>query len=295
MYKVLISLGFLALGFNMQAQDDDFFLKGDSKEEELKESSQFLTDNNGGYIDDVVSRTLVEKNRILDYAPLRELDVIWERKIWRIIDTREKMNLSFANFEKPFFRILKELAENGDIRLFRDEKFKEQLGMDDLGSLLNRVDTSVVYDPETYEEKIVITQNPIDVQDIKRYRVKEVWFFDKKDSQVKVRILGIAPIKDEFDETTGEYKYSIPLFWVYYPKARFFLGKHRVVNDFNDITPMSWADVLDGRFFASYISQTSNSLGLRLEDLFVNEYDRLLESETLKRELFNWEHDLWTY
>jgi len=234
---------------SLQAQDDDFFLRSEDKEEDqILESSEFANDEDE-YIDDVVRRTLIEDNRVLEYAPLEESDVMWERRIWRIIDLRD-----------------------------------------------NRVDTTTTYDPETYEEKIVITESPVNPEDIQRYRVKEVWYFDKKHSVMKVRILGIAPIKDEFDDETGIYKYSFPLFWIYYPKARTFLAKERVPNDFNDITPMSWYQLLEDRFFASYIMKASNSLGLRLEDIHPDsEYDRLLESEIIKQELFNWEHDLWTF
>jgi gliding motility associated protien GldN len=281
----------------LKAQDDDFFLN-DPKSDVKAPNEATLFDQNEdltAYYDDVVPRTLIEDNRILEYEPLREVDVMWEKRIWRVIDTREKMNNGFRNFKRPFFNILKEKAESGEIKVFRDEFFKEALDADAIAGMMNRIDTSVVYDPETYEEQIKITQNPINPNDIVKFRVKEVWFFDKKTSQVKVRILGIAPIQDKYEETTGEFLYEIPMFWVYYPKARTFLAKERVYNDFNDIAPMSWYDLFESRFFASYIYAQSNSLGLRLQDIYDNEYDRLLESQKIKQELFNWEHDLWTY
>ena len=280
----------------LTAQDDDFFLRSEEKaEDQILESSEFAQDD-GEYLDDVIFRTLVEDNRVLDYAPLDEIDVIWEKRIWRVLDLREKLNQPFRNEERPFFDILKDLAENGDIKVFKDENFKEVLTIDELRASMNRIDTTTTYDPETYEESIVITESPINPSDIQRYRIKEVWYFDKKHSVMKVRILGIAPIKDEYDEDTGVYKYSYPLYWIYYPKARKYLAKERVPNDFNDITPMSWYQLFEDRFFASYIMKASNSLGLRLEDIHPDsEYDRLLESELIKQELFNWEHDLWTY
>ena len=288
-----------ALSTSMMAQEDDFFLRDEDEQDETQilESSEFQADDGlDGYYDDIVPRTLVEQSRVLPYEPLRELDVMWQRRIWRIVDTREKMNLGFRHPDKPLFHIFKDLAENADIRVFRDEKFKEPLAQEDLQGILNKVDTSVVYDPVTYEEQIKITNSPINPEDIKRYRIKEVWYFDKKTSQVKVRILGIAPIKDEFDENTGEFKYELPLFWVYYPKATQFLAQERVFNDFNDIAPMSWYDLFESRFFSSYIYKQSNSLGLRLKDIYPeSDYDVLLESDKIKRELFNWEHDLWTY
>lgn len=296
--KKFIGLVVFSIVFTtVNGQDDDFFLKDPAQPTAAPDESTIfnIDDDLTGYYDDVVPRTMIEESRVLDYEPLREIDVMWEKRIWRVIDTREKMNSSFRNLNRPFFNILKEQAENGQIKVFRDEFFKEVLNAEDLAGMMNRIDTTVVYDPETYEEKIAITENPINPEDIVKYRIKEVWFFDKKTSQVKVRILGIAPIQDKYDENTGEFLYEIPMFWVYYPKVRKYLAKERVYNDFNDIAPMSWYDLFESRFFASYIYAQSNSLGLRLQDIYDNEYDRLLESEKIKQELFNWEHDLWTY
>lgn len=290
-------LSILLTGFfswNVMAQEDDFFLT-ESSELVLPEDQKDLQ----GYYDDVVPRILMSESPFLEYEPLSESDVVWQKRIWRVVDTREKMNLHWRNPDAPFFGILKELAENNEIKIFRDEFFKEQLSQDDLAKLVNRIDTSVIYDPETYEEQIKITKSEIDIEDIKRFRIKEVWYFDKESSIVKAIILGIAPIKDEIDATTGELKYSLPLFWVYYPKTRQHLARRRVVNEFNEVAPMSWYDLMEARFFSSYIFKQSNSLGLRLEDIYKNSpdtnYDVLLESEKIKNELFNFEHDLWTY
>jgi len=297
MKYILSLLIVLSLIVTSVAQDDDFFLNDpEETTETLNEATIFEADDLSAYYDDIVPRKLMNESRVIEYEPLSEHDVMWQRRIWRVIDTREKMNQSFRNDERPFFNILKEMAESGDIRVFRDEKFKEPMDNDDLAAMMNRIDTAVVYDPETYEEQIKITENPLDPASIQRYRVKEVWFFDKKTSTVKVRILGIAPIQDKYDENTGEFLYEIPMFWVYYPKARNYLAKERVITDFNDVTPMSWYDLFELRFFGSYIYAQSNSLGLRLKDMYPDsEYDRLLASEKIKQELFNWEHDLWTY
>ncbi|MFT4565119.1 MAG: gliding motility associated protein GldN [Saprospiraceae bacterium] len=296
--RYFLSVLFIAsiVSTNVIAQDDDFFLRSDdTAEEEIKESSEF-PETTSGYIDDILNKTLLEQGRVLDYEPLREIDVLWEKRIWRMIDTREKMNQPFRNYDRPFFTILQDLAESGDIKVFADEKFKEPLGMDNLISMTNRIDTTTTYDPETYEEKIVITNSPLDPSQIARYRIKEVWYFDKESSVMKVRILGIAPILDTYEETTGEFKYSRPLFWVYYPKVRYQLARERVANDFNDIAPMSWYDLFEQRFFSSYITKSSNTMGLRIQDMYEDsDYDQLLEAEAIKQELFNWEHDLWTY
>jgi gliding motility associated protien GldN len=251
------------------------------------------------YVDDIVNKRLIVENRVLPYAPIREADIAWQRRIWRIIDTREKTNLSFRYPDKPFFKIIRELAENGDIALFKDEKFSEILSPEELDNILFSVDTSTYFDYDEYVEKVKVVKNEINWEDIKRYRVKEIWFFDEQSSTMKVRILGIAPEKDEYDDLTGELKYSLPLFYIYYPEAREYMSKYRVFNEFNDVAPMTWADLFESRFFTSYIYKRSNVNDLTLKMMYDGYdragIDRLLESDKIKQELFNFEHDLWSY
>lgn len=251
------------------------------------------------YIDGVVKRTLVEEAPVIEYDHVREADVVWERKVWRLIDTREKMNISFRSPKAPFFSILQSIAENGDVAIFRDENFKEPLTTEEVDKKLNRIDTTLVWDPDTYEEKLQVVRNTINWEDIKQFRMKEVWYFDKELSTLKVRILGIGPILQSIDDETGEFKYQEVLFWIYYPEARYALAKHRVQNGNNDIAPMSWYDLFEQRFFASYILKQSNPLDLRVEDVYYGYeragIDRLMQSDRIKAELFNFEHDLWEY
>lgn len=259
----------------------------------ITESSDPLEDI---YIDDVVRKTMIFDRQVLAYEPLREADIPWEKRIWRVIDTREKVNLPFAYPEEPFFTILAEAAENGEIKVFDDDKFRGMLTPDEVSSKLVSMDTSIVYDPVTYEEEVAISRSEINPNDIKRYRIKEIWFFDKEASRMQVRILGIAPLQEVFDEDSGVFKYELPLFWVYYPEAREILSRYTVFNEANDASVITWHDLFEMRRFSSYIYKQSNVLDVRLIDMFPNSgVDRLLESEKIKSELFNWEHDLWTY
>ena len=250
------------------------------------------------YLDDVVRRTMIFENRVLPYEHLREADIPWERRLWRVIDVREKINLPFTYPIQPFFSILADGTQSGEIKVFKDEHFKEMMTPEEVIGKLNSVDTSLVFNPETYEDEVVITNDPVNPEDIKKYRVKEMWYFDKESSRMQVRILGIAPIQDVYDEETGEFKYPVPMFWVYYPEAREMLSRHQVFNEYNDAAPGTWYDLFEQRRFSSYIYKQSNVLDFRLEDFYPNAedgIDQLLESERIKAELFNWEHDLWTY
>lgn len=257
------------------------------------------------YVDDIVQKRLIVENRVLPYEPVREADIAWQKTIYRIIDTREKMNLPFRYPVKPFFEILRELGMNGDIVAFRDNAgfpdFSDPLTADDLEGKFFSVDTNTVINYETYEEEIKITKSEVFYEDINRFRVKEMWYFDEEASILKVRILGIAPVLDKIDPETGVVKYPEILFWAYYPEAREYLSKHQVFNEANDMAPMTWSDLFEARFFSSYIFKSTNVLDFRVQDYFnTNDpeqdgIDKLLESEKIKQELFNFEHDLWTY
>jgi hypothetical protein len=132
------------------------FLFGQAETTIITESSDPLEDI---YVDDVVQKRLIYETKVLPYEWVREADIPWERRIWRVIDIREKLNLPFAYPEKPFFTLLADAAESGEIKVFQDDKFREMLTPDEVGSQLVYMDTSIVYDPETYEEKVEITRS----------------------------------------------------------------------------------------------------------------------------------------
>ncbi len=282
-YLVMILTAFTPTGIWAQAESI------------ITESSEPVEDI---YLDDVVRKTMIFENRVLPYERLREADVPWEKRIWRILDVREKRNLPFTYPVQPFFTIIADAAKSGEIKVFKDENFKDMLTPEEVEGIISHVDTSLVFNPDTYEDEVVITNNPVNPEDIKKYRIKEMWYFDNATSRMQVRILGIAPIQDYYDESTGTFKYATPMFWVYYPEARNMLSRYLVFNDENDAAPGTWADLFEQRRFSSYIFKESNVLDNRLEDMYPNEEDgveRLMESERIKQELFNWEQDLWTY
>ncbi len=282
-FKLLFSFIVLLFAFNAQGQSDD---------NGMKESSE-------PYIDDVVNRTLTFESKVLPYESLRESDIPWSKKIWRLIETREKLNIAFRNPNRAFFTILIDKIKEGKITAFEDEFFKEPLTNEQVQGKIFKIDSVPYYDPETYEETIEVVKSEINPENINRYRIKEVWYFDKESSMLKVRILGISPLVEEIDEVTGELKYELPLFWIYYPELREYLADEPVPSDYNDMFPMTWYDLFENRMFSSYIIKMSNILDLRLKDKFAKsnteDMDILLESQRLKEELFNFEHDLWSY
>ena len=95
---------------------------------EQTEEDQVITPEDGP-IDDVVQKTIMLDRKVLPYQPVRESDIMWEKRVWRVIDVREKMNLSFAYPEEPFFKILADAATKGDLPVYSTDedgaKFKK--------------------------------------------------------------------------------------------------------------------------------------------------------------------------
>ena len=244
-------------------------------------------------MDDIVTRTTMQEERFLPNPPLREADILWEKRIWRVIDTREKINLPFRYPKQPLFNILTQAVEDGKLTAYstEDDHFSQPLSPDGVSKLLFSVDTVLIYNPEDYTETYQIVKNVIDPQDIKRYRLKEVWYFDSRLSKLEVRILGIAPIKEYYDDN-GNFKYEAPLFWLYFPECRKVLADYVAFNPWNDRSQMSWTDIFDMRMFSSYIIKDSNVYDRRIQDYLAGT-DRLKEAERKAQEIFNMEHDAW--
>lgn len=245
-------------------------------------------------LDGVVEKKIRLEKRLLDYPHLRENDLLWEKKIWRLIDTREKINLVFRYPEQNFFQILIDGIKKGHIQAYSPESdgFKFPMAQQEVMQELVSSDTIPVFNPDTMEPSLQVVENHLDPEKVIRYRLKEVWYFDKKHGSLKVRILGIAPMIVEEDEN-GNFKYERPLFWVYYPECREWLARHDFYNVGNDHQQMSWEDLFEMRRFASYVTKESNVHDERLED-GLSGLDRLFEAERINQDIFNFESNLWS-
>ncbi len=69
-------------------------------------------------LNDITHRTLTHEERPLPYPPIREADILWEKRVWRVIDTREKINLPFRYPKQPFVTLLTEAVESGRLQAF---------------------------------------------------------------------------------------------------------------------------------------------------------------------------------
>jgi len=130
-------------------------------------------------------------------------------------------------------------------------------------------------------------------KDIVQYRIKEEWFFDKERSVLDQRIIALAPVVYNKDES-GQIIGTRELFWVYFPECRFVFNNYFSYNDHNDAQWMSFDDLFWKRRFTSIIYKESNTFD-RTVDTYRSGIDALRESEKIKEGIRTFEHDLWDY
>ena len=268
----------------------------------------------------VYKKEQVLNKNVRQYTHLREADVMWSRKVWREIDLREKINHPFyypendgvgftTNDRKSLIDVIYSAIKEGSITAYgnaaMDDEFREPMSQDEIKSiggakeeLIEVIDWDAVAagaDPEDAKTTILETSQ-FDRNSVKKWRLKEEWFFDKQKSTMDVRILGIAPLQEDRDQVNGRLTGSFsPLFWVYFPEAREVLINAEVFNSVkNDAERRTYDDVFWKRMFNSTITMEANVMNRRINEYMVG-LDALLEAERIKADIFNIEHDLWEY
>jgi len=245
--------------------------------------------------------------RVVPYPPLREADVMYQRRIHQDIDLRQKINQQFyfpinqIEDRKNLFDVIRYALEvEGSLTAYgtgptgADDEFHYPLSPTQVDSLLNPTELVDDWDIDT-GEKIGSREvrGTISAQDIVRYRIKEDWIWDRQRSQRYIRIIGIAPVKESFDDD-GISKGLTPLFWLYYPECRYVFANAECYNIRNNAQRRTFEDVFQKRYFASYIIKEDNVFDRAIGD-YARGLDALLESERIKNEMFQLEHDLWHY
>jgi len=257
------------------------------------ESSEFIQES---LVQDGSYKKFRAKDRhVLGYDDIREADVLWSKRIWRVIDTREKMNLAFAYPKMPFVNILLDIISKDErAKIFVDDDFTIEASIDEIKSRLGSRETIEVYNPVTEEYEQTIVDNDFNPELITSFRIKEDWVFDEESSKMVVRIIGIAPIMEMYDDNDNK-RGDQAMFWVYYPSIRKSLAGYEAYNPHNDAQRLTWEDLLEVRYFSSHIFKESNVRDMRIKDYMASGVDILMEAEEIKRKIFEYEHDLWSY
>ncbi len=255
-------------------------------------------------LDGVYVREHSPTKMVVPFSYLREADVMWSKKVWRIIDLKEKMNLAFyyptekINDRRSLNDILYDAVKEGTLTAYADEEFMTPMTREEFQRIGGAgVDTTQITDPDPpYLTRDTVIIREFSTTNVVAYRVKEEWFFDKQRSVIDVRIIGLAPliyaVDDKGNRREGDLK--IPIMWVYFPEARKILTNQEVFMRGNDSDRRTWDDIFQKRIFSSYIYKENNVYDRRIED-YKQGMDALVEAERIKQEVVNLEHDLWDY
>lgn len=255
--------------------------------------------------DNAIDRQLVKDRTPLPYEHIREDDAVYKQRVWREIDTREKMNLPFRyaanedNGNQRFISILFNAIQSGEVTVFSgdDDRFTIPMTKEEVSkSITGGMDTVPVTDMQGEITSYEARQRMIEPDSIYRFRLKEEWIFDKESSRMFVRILGIAPVMTQYT-SSGIAVGDRVLFWAYYPDLRPTLARYEVFNGKNYAGRMSWEELFESRFFSSYITKSTldNPFDKSLREFIKDPLFRLLEGENIKEKIFNYEQDLWSY
>lgn len=240
------------------------------------------------------------------YSTEREADIMWSKRVWRVIDLREKMNHPLYYPDSPvldrkslFDVIIDAALKEGTITCFgnpaTDDQFRYEMTKTEAENLLfpvvtkyvERLDGSGEMDP-------VSTSEPITSAQVWKYWIKEDWFYDKQRSVMDVRIIGICPLIEKVSESGEHLGADKPLFWIYFPEARPVFATSEVFMRSNDAERRTLDDIFWKRMFSSYIRKESNVYDRGIYDYKIG-LETQLESERVKNDIFTYEHDLWHF
>ena len=258
------------------------------------------------YQDFTYNKQSIKERKVVPYPALIERDVMFSRRIFRVIDTREKMNMVMRWPGNPLYRIIYEAATKGyggaPIPGFQNDSLTSVYTPEEILKRGGYEETTQVpidkTDPNSELIDTVI-RNEFRPEEIRRYRLMEDWIFDKQTSQFFIRIIAIAPLFVMKISGVSEDKIKEqPLFWVKWSDLRQILVNQEIFNRHNDAMRFSYDDFFEQRVFTSYIVEEPNVFQYAItdfEEFSADKFAAILESEKIKNKLFEWEHDLWEW
>lgn len=264
---------------------------------------------------------LVAENDLpLPYGYVMDRDILMGKRVWEIIDLDERINFplyypvekDLGPDRKPLYDVLKQAIQDSVItEVYEDSYFITKKTIKDIQSSLFAIDTTdagreqMNEDFDAYRagtkkiDEQYINKYEIEADLVKAYKVVGYWYFDKRQGELKYRMLGICPVVPDVQvyKDNPDTDEMVELFWVYFPAARDVLHKSKAFNNRNSAMPFSFDHVLNARRFGAVIYQEENVYADRqIKDYMKeNAQMQLLESERVKEKIRDFEQDMWNY
>ena len=256
----------------------------------------------------------LDNDKPLEYGYVDDRDVMFAKMTWEKVVLDERVNFplyypvdtnNIGSDRRSLFDVLTKAIDEGEIEnVYNDSYFTGKRTKKELAQIRTAVDTmDIGYDQlnaDGYVDPEYITTTTISSYDVSAYLIKGMWYFDKRQGELKYRLLGIAPAAPDVNYVNSNdeaNKEPIPLFWIFYPDARNVLHEAKAFNATNSAMPFSFDHILNARRFSGIIFKEENVFGDRKVEEYIaeNSLMQLLESERIKEKIRNFELDMWSY
>ncbi len=248
------------------------------------------------------TKNKVELRQVVPWPYLKASDVLFVKRVERIIDVREKQNQAMCYPPNPLATILYDAIRNQQLIPYENDDLKQAIPLSKfltLGADTEYIENIVDPSDPTYTTTQLYVE-PFDAfLRIKKYRLVEDWIYDKTRSQYYVRIISIAP---QYEMRLG----GVNLGWQdlcvlkYYSKdgvdVRHLLVDKMMFNRQTNSPELSYDDWFEQRLFSSFIIKTANHHDAYIrnqQDFKDNGTEALLEAERKQRELQEREENLY--
>ena len=253
----------------------------------------------------------LDNDKPLEYGYVDDRDILYSRMIWEKIVLDERINFplyypidtnNIGRYRRSLFDVLMTSVKNGDIEnIYDDSYFTTKRTLKDIEGALKMVDTTElgieqINAGEELSAEYINTRE-ITAADIVEYHIKGLWYFDKRLSELRYRLLGIAPVAPDVNFIDTDESDLVPLFWVFFPDARGILHKAKAFNGKNSAMPISFDHLLNSRRFNGYVFREENIQSDRAVSEYIsnNALMQLLESDRIIEKIRNFEQDMWSY
>ena len=236
-----------------------------------------------------------DSDSFLEFDYIDERDILWSKIVYEKIDLNEKLNFpllfpvndeTYEKNRKSLWRILKENIINKritELYFDRNDNFKDKMSYNDVMEVVSF--TELINGVPTPPEELKSI-------DITAYRIKGMLYFDKIQGEMKYRLLGLMPVGKNLKDDDG--KNNTDLFWIWYPSLRKILHQEMVFNEKNNANRISFDQLLISRRFSSYIYKEDNLYGDRPISSYKDKgLQSILESQRIKKEILDFEQDMW--
>lgn len=263
-----------------------------------------------------------DNDKPLPYGYVHDRDILMGKRIWEYVDLDERVNFPLyfpvegdvmsSPDRRPLYNVLVSGIKEGKItEVYDSSYFTTKKTLKDIESSLYTVDTTDVgreqmnEDMDAYRngtkkiDEEYIRKTEIEAYNVHAYRIVGYWYFDKRQGELKYRLLGICPVvPDVFSLKNGDAELEyIDLFWVYFPSTRDILHEAKAFNNRNSAMPFSFDHLLNARRFSGMIYLEENVYGDRkiADYMKENAQMQLLESDRVKEKIRDFEQDMWNY